>query len=79
MNNLFYNRQEHNYQLCEKFREGVDIYPGFMTDKYMIGINDETGNSLVLTNTILDANEQRKLEALDDESNPTLVKYYFKD
>lgn len=77
--NLFYNRQEHKYQLCEKFREGVDIYPGFMTDKYMIGINDETGNSLVLTNKILDANEQRKLECLGDESNPILVKYYFKD
>lgn len=77
--NLFYDKQKQNYFLFDKFKEGVDLYPGYMTDDYMLGIaTDLSDAELVLKNQILDKKEQMKLTQINVESNPVLVKYHFK-
>lgn len=76
--NLFYDKQKQKYFLFHKFEEGVDLYPGYMTDECMVGIvTDLSEVDLVLKKQILDKKEQAKLSRMKEENNPVLVKYNF--
>lgn len=76
--NLFYNRKTGKPFLFEKTTEGATMYPIYWTDKYAIGLALPSLEA-VLPKALITKEIQDQLDQLDEESNPILLKYTFKN
>jgi hypothetical protein len=77
---LFYNKTTKNYKLITGFKEGGFPPNSPITfDKGLIGIIHPTMITTFFPDGCLPAETQKKIESMDEENNPVLVKCYFNE
>ena len=74
--NVFYDKQKGKTFVFEDVREGFPVRPLQLTDTYVLSLLQAT--DMHHLKDILPAEEYAKLSALDEESNPCLLRMYFK-
>jgi hypothetical protein len=75
--NVFYLKKETKQLVFNSFLEGLHFSPLYWTDDFVIGLANVNGN-MAVSNLILDEENATMLSYLNEESNPCLVKYYFR-
>ena len=74
--NVFYDKQSGQSFVFDKVKEGFTVHPVAMNNEYLLSVlNFEDFKYM---KDILPAEEYAKLSALDEESNPCLLRMYFK-
>lgn len=74
--NVFYDKRNGHSWVFDKVKEGFPVSPLFMNDEYLL--TTVAYKDFGLLKSVLPAEEYAKLEALDEESNPCLLRMYFK-
>ena len=74
--NVFYDKQTERSFVFEQLREGFTVMPVAMTNDYLLSVLNY--EDFKYMKDVLPAEEYAKLSALDEESNPCLLRMYFK-
>ena len=74
--NVFYDKQSGQSFVFDKMKEGFTVYPVAMNNDYLLSVLNY--EDIKYMKDILPAEEYAKLSALDEESNPCLLRMYFK-
>jgi len=74
--NVFYDKRTDRSFVFEKVKEGFTVFPVAMTDEYLLSVLNY--EDFQYMKDVLPAEEYAKLAALDEESNPCLLRMYFK-
>ena len=73
---MFYDKQSGQSFVFDKMKEGFTVYPVAMNNDYLLSVLNY--EDIKYMKDILPAEEYAKLSALDEESNPCLLRMYFK-
>ena len=76
--NVFYNKRDHKKYVFEKFKEDLAFFPFYWCDDYVLSSSGSFNTSKSVTLSILDEENAKKLNAMEEEDNPFIIKYYFK-
>lgn len=74
--NVFYDKQTGRSYVFDKVKEGFTVFPVAMNNGYLLSVLNY--EDFQYMKDILPAEEYAKLAALDEESNPCLLRMYFK-
>jgi hypothetical protein len=75
--NVFYSKKQGKQLVFNTFKEGLHFLPLYWTEDYVIGLGSANEKTAV-NKSILNAENAKKFSSLNEESNPCLVKYYFR-
>lgn len=77
---LFYNREKHDLLQFERTMEGMQLFPIFFGDDFMLCTPEEelSANDL-FPEKLRNEDQQRIIQSHSEEENPILVKYIFKN
>jgi len=75
--NVFYDKRDHKTFVFEKFKEGLIFFPFFWCDDYVLSTSASSFSKAIDT-SILDEENAKKLNEIEEEDNPFIIKYYFK-
>ena len=79
--NVFYDKRNHKKFVFENFKEDVHFKPIMWNDDYALAtlLPDFSLNKFkAIDPSILDEENRQKLEAMKEDDNPFIIKYYFK-
>ena len=75
---VFYNKKTGKSTFFHLTTEGIQLYPLYFTDDYMIGMLFYDHREKLLDCPLLDEANKQKLLSFKYDDNPYLVRYYFK-
>ncbi|WP_455674321.1 6-bladed beta-propeller [Phocaeicola sp.] len=75
--NIFYRKSDHKYFILGKDKDDIQLFPVAFTNKYMMCV-ELYHEEYEKYKSVLSEEEYRKLEALNEDDNPCLIKFYFK-
>ena len=85
--NVFYDKRNNKKYVFETFKEDLSFFPVYWCNDYVLAssatvlfnsvTNTEMPNKKVIP-SVLDEENRKKLEAMQEDDNPFIIKYYFK-
>ena len=76
--NVLFDKRDNKKFVFEKFKEDLFFYPIFWCNDYVLASTYKYDCDKVINDAVLDEKNIKKLESIDEEDNPFIIKYYFK-
>ena len=75
---LLYNKFTEKYFIFENLKENIHCWPLYMDDEALYTSENYKNLDYIVNRDLLDDENKKKLDSVQEEDNPVIVKYYFK-
>jgi hypothetical protein len=79
ISNVLYDKRDNIVFVFDKFQEGIRFSPpNYLCNEYVLSSSQSDLKDRVINSSVLDEENRKKLEAIQEDDNPFIIKYYFK-